>query len=246
MEAEGAGNTDGVGISFQEVVGADMVDALSLAFLNPHMAAAGAAAETPFPAAGRHLDQAQPGDGAGNVARLVVNAVMPAQEAGIVISHADVHHLNWLDSALLNQLVNKLTVVEHFVFAAELGILVAHGIEAMGADGHNLLDVVAVQGFDVLAGQHLEQILVAHPPRRVSGTGFLIAQDGKIHPGRLEHLNHRTGGALAALLQGGGAAHPEENFRIRLFGQGRYIQPLGPVSARVLGAAPGMTPLFHT
>ena len=74
---------------------------------------------------------------------------MAAQEAGIVVGHGGIDHLDGLDTALLDQLIDVLAVVQHLVIAAKLGILVTHGIETMGAYGHYLGDLVAVQHHQV-------------------------------------------------------------------------------------------------
>ena len=162
-----------------------------------------------------------------------------------MVRDGHVHHLDGLDAALLDQAVHELAVVQHLVVAAELGILVLDGVETVGADGDDGLDVVAVHHLDVLLGQHLVQVLVAHAAGRVAGAGFLLAQDGEIDAGGLEHFDHGAGDALAALLQRGGAAHPEQDLRIRLFGDGGHVQALSPVGAGECGAAPRVAALLH-
>ena len=94
---------------------------------------------------------------------------MAAEETGVVVGHGNVHHFHRLDPALGHKLVDELTVVQDLIFPAELGVLVAHGVEAVGADGDDLLHAVAVQYLDILLGQNLVKVLVAHTPGRVAG-----------------------------------------------------------------------------
>ena len=190
LQAEGTRYSNNVGAGFQKVVGADVVDAFALTIFDPHVPATGPAAEPPLAAVGLHLHQFQSRDGPGHVARLVVDSVVAAQIARVVVSHAHVHHLYRFDAALLDQLVHKLAVVQHFVLAAKLGVLIAHGVEAVRTNSHHLLHVVFVQCLHVLLGQGLEQVLVAHAPGRVPGASFFLAQDGEVHTGGLEYLDH--------------------------------------------------------
>ena len=78
LEAEGAGNANGVGFGFEVLVGADVVDAVAAALLYPHVAAARAAAEALLPAS-LHLDQFQARDRLCYLAGLVVDAVVPVR-----------------------------------------------------------------------------------------------------------------------------------------------------------------------
>ena len=95
--AEGAGNPDSVGVGFQEVIGADVVDAVALAFLNPHVAPAGPAAEPTLRGSGGSISTSStlgwPGPRCGVRRRPVV----AAQVAGIVVGHSHIHHADGLD-----------------------------------------------------------------------------------------------------------------------------------------------------
>ena len=162
-----------------------------------------------------------------------------------MIGHRDVQHLDGLYAPLANQPIHELAIVQRLKIAAQLRVFVLDGVETVGANSNHLFDIIAVQGFDVLGGHHLKQIFVAHAPRRVAGAGFLVAQDGEIHFGRFQHLDHRPGHRLAALLQRRGAAHPKQDFGVGLFRQRRHVQPLRPIGAGKLRAAPRMPPLLQ-
>ena len=65
----------------------------------------------------------------------------------------------------------------------------------MGAGGDDRLlpHPVAVEGLDVAAGEHLVDVVVAHPAGRVAGAGLLLAQDGEVdQDGHREGDGHRV------------------------------------------------------
>ncbi|CAM3997229.1 hypothetical protein TSST111916_17520 [Tsukamurella strandjordii] len=117
---------------------------------------------------------------------------------------------------LAHQLVQQLGVVDHLVVATHLRVLVAQGVEAVGAGDHDL----ALRGrhtvehlvelLDVLLRQHLEQELVARAARGVAGAGLALAEHEEVHGGHVEQLGDGLGGLLGAVLVGAGAADPEQ------------------------------------
>ena len=96
-------------------------------------------------------------------------------------------------SLLLDQLLQQLTVVHDLVLAAELWILVLQRVEAVRALGDDLAHAHAVEHLDVGHGEHLEQVLVARPSRRVAGAHLAGTEDGEVEPGPLQELGHRAG-----------------------------------------------------
>ena len=72
-------------------------------------------------------------------------------------------------------------MVDDPVVAAQLAVLVAERVEAVRAGGHDrpLPHPVAVERLDVAHRQHLEDVVVAHPARRVAGARLLLAEDGE-------------------------------------------------------------------
>ena len=73
-----------------------------------------------------------------------------------MVGHGDIHHLQWLDAALIYELVYELAVMKHLKIAAQLWIFIFHGVEAMGAGSNDLTHIVAVHGVDILLSQYLE------------------------------------------------------------------------------------------
>ena len=90
-------------------------------------------------------------------------------------------------AALGHQPVEQLGVVDDLHAAqAELRVLVADRVEAVRAGGDDgadpVLGVRRRERRDVLLGEHLEEVLVARPPRRIAGAGLLRAEHGERAP----------------------------------------------------------------
>ena len=128
---------------------ADVVDASAAALIHPHVAASGAAAECPV-AALLHLSQLEAGDRLGDLAGSVVHAVVASEVAGVVVSQRRVNRDERLEHPIGDEVGHELAVVEDLVVSAEVRVLVLDGVEAVRADGDDLLDVVAGEGLDVL------------------------------------------------------------------------------------------------
>jgi hypothetical protein len=67
---------------------------------------------------------------------------------------------------------------------AELAVLVRDRVEAVwaGGDDRSVAHAVSVEGVDVAGGEDLEDVVVAHPSRRVTRTRLLLAEDREPHP----------------------------------------------------------------
>ena len=74
-----------------------------------------------------------------------------------------------VEVALFDELFEELAVVDDFVVATELRILVGKRVEAMRTLGDDLLDAHAVEGLDVLHCEHLKDVLVAGSSSRITG-----------------------------------------------------------------------------
>ena len=226
------------------MLGANVVDALALALLDPHVPAARAAAEALF-AAPFHLHQLQSGYGVSDQTWRFVDSVVSAEVAGVVIGDRSIKLDDRPDLALLDQVRDELAVVHHLVVTAEVRILVLYRVKAVGARSHYLLDVIFLERLDVLLRQRLVQVLVAHSSRGVSGAGLLVAQDSEVHFGPLEYGRHRARDSLASLLQRRRASYPEQDLCLGMLSQGPYIETFGPIRAAVGGATPGVASLLH-
>ncbi len=142
---------------------------------------------------------------------------------------------------LADQLGHQLGAVDHLVVSAEVRVLVLEGVEGVRAVGDDLLDAVAVQGLDVLRGQHLEQVLVAEPPGRVAGRHLLGPEDGDLHAGGLEDRRQRLRDLLAVVVVAARRADEEQVLEVaaRLGGE-RHAQALRPVAPLLGRQLPGV------
>ena len=137
--------------------------------------------------------------------------------------------------ALADEPVQQLGVVDDLELETEVAVLVLEGVEAVGAGGDDLLDLVGLEGLDVLRGQALVDELVARPAGRVAGAGLAVAQDAEGDAGQVQQLGHRAGRLLRAVLVGTGAADPEQPVdrleRLQRLADDRHleVEALGPV-----------------
>ena len=182
------------------------------ALLHPHVRAAGAAAERPL-AVARHLDRlADRGD---ELARLVAHVVVAREVAGVVVGDLALSRLR-LEPAVAHELREKLRVVHHLVATAEVRVLVAERVEAVRAARDDLRHPRVVQRRDVLLRVGLEDVLVAHAPRRIAGARLARAEDREVDARLLQQLHRRLGRVARTLVVRGGAADPVEDLRRRL------------------------------
>ena len=78
------------------------------------------------------------------------------------------------------------------VAAAEVRVLVGERVEAVRAARDDLRHAGLVQRLDVLLGERLEHVLVAHPPGRVAGARLARPEDREVDARRLEQLRGRA------------------------------------------------------
>ena len=128
-----------------------------------------------------------------------------------MLGRGDRHEL-----AFAHQLVQQLRVVHDLVVPVELRVLPAQRVEAVRARGDDLARARlaalehAVEYFDVLLGEHLEQELVARAPRRVAGAGLLRAQHHVVDARPVQQLGGGLHGLLRAVVERARAADPEQ------------------------------------
>ena len=82
--------------------------------------------------------------------------------------------------------------MHHLEIAAELLVLVAEDVVAVGAGREDLLYPLRVHDLDRLLRLHLEQVLVPQPARRVAAAGLLLTQHAEAHAA----LNQQLGEGL--------------------------------------------------
>ena len=117
------------------------------------------------------------------------------------------------------------------------------------------LRAVGVQRLDVRGREHLEDVLVAHPPGRIARCTIPPGRGPRSGPRRLEAGHDRARDAAVALVERGRAADPVEALQVghgvrsgrRDLGGGRHRegQAAGPVESRARGLAPGVAVALH-
>lgn len=111
-----------IGIDGDCLFGAGVVNALSDIFFHPHSRTACAAAEA-LVKISFHLDNIDATDRLENLAGLIINMVVAAQEARIVIDKCPLERFGQLDFAGRNQVGDNLCVMIDFEIAAEIGVI---------------------------------------------------------------------------------------------------------------------------
>ena len=84
------------------------------------------------------------------------------------------------------------------------------GVEAVRAGRDDLGGLGLVQGLDVLLREHLEDELVAHASRGITGAGLGLAHDRELHAGDVQQFGDGFGRLLGLVVQRPGAADPEQ------------------------------------
>ena len=149
---------------------------------------------------------------------------------------------------MVDEPLEELRVVHDLVVAAELGVLVGEGVEAVRALGDDLLHAHRVEGLDVLGCEHLEQVLVAGAAGGIAGAGLGRAEDGEVDVGALHELRHRLGDLLVFVVERAGAADPVEVLgleRIAAVNDLDALHTLRPVGALTLRHAPRVGRVLH-
>ena len=165
---------------------------------------------------------------------------MPRQVARVVIRDRAIAGRR-RQLAFAYQVGQELGVMDDLVRAAEVRVLIAQGVEAVRARGHDLRDARAVERLHVLAGEALEGVLIAHPPSRIPRARLARAEDREIHASGLEQLRGRHGGFASPFVEGGRTADPEEDAGSGLaWLKDSHAEALRPLRAVRLRLAPGV------
>ena len=104
-------------------------------------------------------------------------------------------------------------MVNDLVIATESGVFVLDGIEAVGAAGNDLLDVVVVKRCDVLHRLHLEEEFITRSLGGITGTGFLGAEDSELYADVVQYANDGDGDLFGSIVKAAAATDPEKYLR---------------------------------
>ena len=118
-------------------------------------------------------------------------------------------------------------------------------MEAVGTGGHDSVEFVLIQRFDILGCHRFKEIFLTHSSSRISCARFLISQNGIVHSCRFKYFNHRFGNVLIAGIISSSATHPVKDISFffichkRKFNS-RFLRPFRSIAA---GKSPGITKL---
>ena len=122
------------------------------------------------------LHQLDARDGLQQLARGIVDVVVAADVARIVIGHFLRHFVDRSQFFVAYQCRQKVGVVHHLVvntrFATKLHVFVLVRVVAMRTGGDQLLEFVLAQRFHVGFGLLFKEQLLAHAAGWVAGTAF--------------------------------------------------------------------------
>ena len=136
-------------------------------------------------------------------------------------------------------------MVEDFVVAADLFVLVADGVHAVGAAGDDEFGLDGVEGLDVFVGELAVEVLVAGAAGAVSGAALFFSEDGEVDLGVVEEFDEGAGGFLRVRIVAGGAAYPVEDVGGGVFVGGFDVEAVGPGEALLVVDAPGVLGALH-
>ena len=245
---ERAGDRDGVGLLGAQLFEADDAGLFVAVAFHPDVAATAATAHCFVAIGAGGLDQLDAGDRLEELTRGVVDVVVAADVAGIVVGDLLFDFGDGLELVVAHQAGQVLGVMDDLVVdagtAAELAVFVFVRVVAVGAGGHQGFEGVLAQRADVGLGLLLEQQLLTHAAGGVAGAALFATEDGKVDVGLLEQLCHGAGGALGAVVVAGRTTDPKEDVGAPLLGHGGQIEASSPGGAFFLGQTPWVIGTF--
>ena len=211
-------------------------------FFFPELCASGPAAEGVF-AVAREFGSGV-GENVQEVARGVIDMVVAAEITRIVICDGG---FAWggREFFVADKSFEVLGVVEDFVIAADLFVLVAERVHAMRAAGNDQFGADGVQGFYVFVGELAVEVFVAGTARGISGAAFAFAEDREVDFGVVKKLDEGAGSFLCDGIVAGGAAYPVEDVGGGIFVGGFDGEAVGPGEALLVVDAPGILGALH-
>ena len=114
--------------------------------------------------------------------------------------------------AAVDEELEELAVMHNFIVATHLRVLVGKGVEAMRALRDDLLHAHAIERFDVLRCEHLEDVFVARTSCRIARAHFRWAKNREGNTRALQKLRHCLGDLLVLVIERTCATDPVEVF----------------------------------
>ena len=126
-----------------------------------------------------------------------------------MVSNHLVNRFGELQSSLGEEVLQELGIVENLKFAPDLRILMFQGMETMRTEGQNLFDIGSFHRFDIAFCQCHEEILVSHPPRRITTAPFLGSKDPESDAAGLQNLDQGRCNLLISRIEAACTSDPE-------------------------------------
>ena len=140
-----------------------------------------------------------------------------------------------LQPLLHDQPVDEGAVVLDRHIKLEIPVITAEGVEAVGAGGHDALDLVTLDCLNVFSSHHLVEVLIAELPHRLAAALLLLAKDTNLHTGSRADTKEFCGNLPVASVERRIAASEIENIDITLLLHDADRKPLRPISPRSVG-----------
>src|SRR5579885_3392953 len=172
---------------------------------HPDTPAARATTEAVFAATPhlRHL----PSQSAHNLTRRIKDAIVAPQVARVVVGDGIAERLRKLHLPTFDQAAEQFGIVNDFVVAAQLAIVIAQSIQAVRVGRDDGFEAGFAERLHILFGEQLEQPLLADAPHIVPGVALALVEDAEIQPDLPENLRHCARDLLHTLVVRGEVAH---------------------------------------
>ena len=165
--------------------------------------------------------------------------MVAAQVAGVVIGEVERLRCEF-QAFFFEQAADVGAVVFHRQVQPQVLVIASQSIVAVRASGHDPLDAVGLDAFDVRFRQRLVQVFVAQFPQRFAAALLFLAQDAHPDAGRAAYGDEALGDLLVPFVERGVATDEIEDVHL-LRRSPRCSRPgVGPLAARGVGQAEGV------
>ena len=239
--------SDAAGAGCQQLLGALDIDVLAGVFFHPEASATSTTAHR-LGAVLLGFENLHTTERTDHLAWSEVDVVVAAEVAGVVVDDALVERcVGHVEVTVFDQVFEELAVMDHFVVATELWVLVCEGVKAVRALGDDLLDAHAIERLDVLHREKLEDVLVAGTASRVPGAVLRRPKNCEAHVGSVEQFRQRLADLLVLVVERTGTTNPVEVLGFQRVGavDDLDVGVLGPVGALTLAEGPRVHLVFH-